>query len=68
MTPWQPGEWQEETFARIRALGYDGAIRLVFGVWTLTKSDGTEAGPFHTDQELMTWLAEQDGGHSRPPF
>lgn len=65
--PWPPGAWQTETFARIHALGFE-VIRLEFGVWTLAKPDGIEAGPFHTNQALMTWLAEQDGGHSRPPF
>lgn len=64
---WQPGEWQTETFARIHALGYE-AIVLDQGVWKLSKLDGSIAGPFHTDQELMTWLSSQDGGHSRTPF
>lgn len=64
---WQPGEWQSETFARIEALGYVTII-LDLGVWKLGKADGTTAGPFHTNQELMTWLSSQDGGHSRTPF
>lgn len=64
---WQPGEWQTETFARIHALGFE-SITLDHGVWKLWKLDGTTAGPFQTNQELMTWLSQQDGGHSRTPL